>query len=591
MTAPSPDQLATSPPAFAITVDGSPLDTSYQVVSIEVWTGVNKLPRARLVISDGSAAEETFPISETSALIPGVALAISIGYGSSLTAVFTGVIHRQGLEVTVECPSRLVVEATDKAMAMTLARQNAIFQNVTDSAVIEKLIGAAGLSAKVSSTSTQHESIVQYYASAWDLMILRAQANGMVVTVADATVTVALPDTGASPVLTLTYGQSVLDFRADMDAASQLSASAIQSFAWDPSTQALATSGGASASVTTPGNISSSTLAEVFDVSAYWQQTGGEMQAAELTDWSSAELLKSQLSKIRGQARFQGSALVTPGSMVALAGLGARFNGNGFVSGVHHRLAEGLWRTTVDIGLSPAWFAATAPNVPAPGASGQLPPVNNLQTGIVKQIDQDPDGEFRVLVTLPLLQAAEGAGLWARFGSFYASNGIGSNFYPEIGDELVLGFLNGDPRYPVILGSLYSKANAPPYPPASGGDGAPNNVKSFMSKSKLHIDFVENLPELLIATPGKQSLSLNDKTPAITITDSNGNSVTMDGSGITLKSASDITLTASGSIKMSAGADVAISASASLTASASASAKLSADGQMQISGATVALNP
>lgn len=589
MTAPSPDQLATSPPAFAITVDGSPLDTSYQVLSIEVWTGVNKLPRARLVISDGSAADETFPISESSALIPGVALAISIGYGSSLTGIFTGVISRQGLEVTVEGPSRLVVEATDKAMAMALARQNAIFANVTDSAVIEKLIGNAGLSAKVTGTSTQHEAIVQYYASAWDLMILRAQANGMVVTVADATVTVAPPDTGASPVLTLTYGQSILDFRADMDAASQYSAGAIQSFAWDPATQALATSGSASASVTTPGNISSSTLAEVFAVSPYWQQTGGEMQAAELTDWSSAELLKSQLAKIRGQVRFQGSALVTPGCMVTLAGLGARFNGNGFVSGVHHRLAEGLWKTTVDIGLSPAWFAATAPNIPAPGASGQLPPINNLQTGIVKQIDQDPDGEFRVLVTLPLLQAADGA-VWARFGSFYASNGIGSNFYPEIGDELVLSFLNGDPRYPVVLGSLYSKANPPPYPPASGGDGAPNNVKSFMSKSKIHIDFVEDSPELLIATP-KQSVSLNDKSTAITITDANGNTVTMNDSGITLKSASDITLTASGSIKMSAGADVTISASASLTASASASAKLSADGQVQITGATVALNP
>ena len=226
-----------------------------------------------------------------------------------------------------------------------------------------------------------------------------------------------------------------------------------------------------------------------------------------------------------------------------------------------------------------------------PGASGQFPPINNLQTGIVKQIDQDPDGEYRVLVTLPLLQAQGGAGVWARFGSFYASNGIGSNFYPEIGDEVILSFLNGDPRYPVVLGSLYSKANPPPYPPTSGGSGAPNNIKSFMSKSKLHIDFIEDSPELLITTPANQSISLNDKTKAITITDANGNSITMNDSGITLKSASDITLTATGAIKMSAGSDVTISASASLNVSASASAQISASGPMQIKGATVALNP
>ena len=134
-----------------------------------------------------------------------------------------------------------------------------------------------------------------------------------------------------------------------------------------------------------------------------------------------------------------------PVPSVTLAGLGARFNGNAYVSGVHHRLSEGLWRTTAEIGLSPAWFAAAAPNVSAPGASGQLPPIANLQTGIVKQIDQDPDGEFRVLVTLPLLQAAGGLGVWARFGAFYASNGVGVNFYPEIGDEAVVAFMNGAP--------------------------------------------------------------------------------------------------------------------------------------------------
>ncbi len=589
MAAPSPDQLATSPPAYAITVDGSPLDTSIQIVSIEIWSGVNRLPRARLVISDGSAADEDFPISDGSSLIPGVTLAIAMGYGSSPSTVFSGVIHRQGIEATRNGPSRLVVEATDKAMAMTLARANAVFQNTTDSAVCQKLIGDAGLTAQVTATSTQHEAIVQYYASPWDMVVMRAQANSMVVTVNDATVTVAPPDTSGTPVLTLTFGQSILDMRLEMDASTQFSASAIQSYAWDPGTQQMVQSSSASADVSTPGNISSTTLSQVFNVGSYLQQTGGEMVAAELSDWSSAELMKNQLSKIRGQIRFQGSALVAPGKMVALAGLGARFNGNGFVSAVDHRLHEGLWTTTVDIGLSPAWFSDVAQRIAAPGASGQLPPLNNLQSGVVKQIDQDPDGEYRVLVTLPLLQTSDG--VWARFGAFYASNGIGVNFYPEIGDEVVLGFLGGDPRYPVILGSLYSKANPPPYPPQSGGDGAPNNTKSVMSKAKLHIDFIESDPQLLVTTPAQQNLCLNDKNKSVTLADANGNSITLDSNGITLKSASDITLNASGSIKMTADADVTISASASFSANASTSAKLSSDGAVQVKGATVGLNP
>lgn len=589
MTAPSPVTLATTIPAYAITVNGSALDSSYQVVSIETWVGANKLPKARLVISDGSAADATFPISETSSLIPGVTLEIALGYGSSTSTVFSGVIHRQGLEFTSNAPSRLVVEATDKAMVMTLARANAVYLNKKDSDIISSLISAAGASPTVTSTSTVHEAMVQYYSTPWDFTILRAQANGMVVFVSGGTVTVSPPDTSKSAVLTLTFGQSILDFKAEMDASTQYSSGSIQSYGWDPATQALAQSSSASASVTTPGNISSSTLAGVFGVSTYLQQTGGEMVQAELTDWSSAELLKSQLSKIRGQARFQGSNLAVPGCMVTLAGLGARFNGDAWVSGVHHHMAEGLWTTTVDIGLSPNWFAETAANVPAPGASGQLPPIAGIQTGIVKQIDSDPDGEFRVLVTVPLLQATDG--VWARFGSFYASNGIGSNFYPEIGDEVALAFLNGDPRYPVILGSLYSKANPPPFPPTTGGDGAPNDIKAFETKSKMLIQFTEHIPQLMLSTPAPQSLTIDDQAGSIVLKDKNGNTITMDSSGITLKSASDLTLTASGSIKATADADVSIKASAGLTTSASSQTQISCDGPVQIKGATVALNP
>jgi Rhs element Vgr protein len=579
MTAPSPVELATSIVGFTVTANGQALPPSVQVKAIDVWTGVNKLPKARLVISDGSAADQDFPISDSASLIPGATLQIALGYSGSETTVFTGVVYRQGLDVSVNGPSRLIVEATDKAKVMTLARRNQIFQNMTDSAVCAKLISDAGLSAAVTSTSLSYESIVQYYCTSWDLLLIRAQLNGMVVTVNNAKVTVAAPDTSASPVLTLTYGQSILDFRAEMDASTQFAASAIQSVAWDPSTQLPAKSGQAQANVSTPGNISSDTLAQVFNVSAYDQQTAGALQSSDLTQWSSAELLKSRLAKIRGETTFQGSALVTPGCMVTLAGLGDRFNGEAYVSGIHHRLSEGLWRTSVEIGLSPDWFAASAADIAAPDGAGQLPPANNLQIGTVTQIDQDPQGEYRVLVTLPVLQQSQGVGVWARFGSFYASKAIGSFFYPEIGDEVVVAFLSGDPRYPVILGSLYSAKNPPPSQPT-----AANNLKMFMTRSKLHMDFDEDQKAISLITPAGQSLKINDTEKSITLTDANGNSLTMSASGVVINSGTkDITI--------SAGNSVTVTAKSAFSATGTGSAKLTSTGMVQVQGATVALNP
>lgn len=576
MASTSPVQAATSDVSCTITANGSPLDSTYQVVSVDVWNGVNKLPKARLVISDGSPADETFPISESSTLIPGATLSIALGYGGTTATVFTGIVYRQGLDVSRSGPSRLIVEATDKAMAMTLCRKNAIFQNSTDSDVCQKLISQAGLTASVTSTSVQHESIVQYYASDWDMLVMRAQCSGMVVTVDNATVTVAPPDTSSSPVLTLQYGDSILDLRTEMDASTQFSASSIQSFAWDPSSQALASSSTAQSSIATPGNLSSDTLAQVFGVSQYLQQTAALLTAAELTQWSSAELVKTQLSKIRGEVRFQGSSLPTPGCTVTLAGLGARFNGAAWVSAVHQHFSNGFWRTTLDLGLSSQWFAAEH-DVSAPGASAQVPAAM-LQIGVVKQIDQDPDGEYRVLVTLPLLQDPNQNGVWARFGSYYASAGIGSFFYPEINDEVVVGFLSGDPRTPVILGSLYSAKNQAPLQPESQ-----NNTKSIMSRSKLHIDFKEDTNTIAIVTPANQSVQLNDNDGTITLTDKNGNSIKMSSSGIAINSASDINITATGSVT--------ISANSALNASGSASAQFTSSGVVQVKGATVALNP
>ncbi|KUR72075.1 type VI secretion system tip protein VgrG [Novosphingobium sp. FSW06-99] len=575
MTAPSPVDLATTVVGFSVTCGGTALPPSIQIVSIDVWTGVNRLPKARMVISDGSAGEENFSTSDSGLLVPGVTITIAFGYGGSETTVFSGIVYRQAIEASNNGPPRLIVEATDKAMVMTLARGNAVFSDMTDSEVCEKLIGDAGLTPAVTATDSVQTN-VQYYASPWDLVIMRAQANGMVVIAKAGTVTVAPPDTGRDPVLTLTFGSSILDFRTEMDASTQFDGNAIQSIAWDPATQTLATSSTAQASVSVPGNISSATLAGVFGVSEFVQQTPGPLATGELTQWASAELMMSHLSKIRGSVRFQGSALTEPGSIVTLAGLGDRFNGNGWVAGVHHRLAEGLWRTTLELGLSPNWFATVAPNVAAPGAAGLLPPVHGLQAATVMQIDADPAGEFRVQVSLPLLKSTDG--IWARLGSFYASSGFGAFFYPEIGDEVIVGFLAGDPRFPVVLGALYSKARPPALTPE-----AANNTKSIRTRANLHLDFLEDSQTVQIVTPGNQTIVVNDTDKSITIKDMNGNSIVMGMTGIAIKSASDITISATGSIT--------IGADSALSASGTASAQLKSTGVVTVSGATVALNP
>lgn len=553
MSASSPLLMAGATVSFSIKVDGKAVPDTVEVLSLDTWVSVNKVPKARIVAYDGSASDQNFPVSNLKTFVPGNKIEIAAGYAGKNTVIFKGVIVKQGIEINQTEGSKLVVEITDQAMKMTLSRKNAIYEKIKDSELIEKLIQENGLEKKVAATNTVYEDIVQYYATDWDLMLTRAELNSFVVIVEGGKVTVAKPDTDQPPALKVVYGESILDLQADMDAATQFASSAIQSTTWDGAEQKLSEAGPGAVKVKEQGNLSSAELAKVFDVKTFVQQTGATLEKSSLQDWSSAELLKSMLSKIRGRVRFQGSALAQAGKTIELGGLGERFNGVAFISGVHHNISSGDWLTTATFGLQWPWFTDEAPHISAPEASGQLPPIQGLQTGKVKQVDEDPAKEFRVLVSMPILRD-ESKGVWARLGTFYGSNEVGAVFYPEVGDEVIVGFMNQDPRDPVIVGSVYSKKLPPPYPPDKE-----NKTKAIVTRSKMQIVFNDEDTILQIKTP-KQEITLDDKAGAITIKDSNDNSICLSDQGISFKSAKGITLEAKEHINIFADKNLMLSA-------------------------------
>src|SRR5688572_5514481 len=93
--------------SYEIKASGKAIDSTYQVVSIDTWNGVNKVPRARVVLFDGSAAESTFPVSSTATFLPGTAVEISGGYNGKLQSLFSGIVIRHGIEIPRNAASTL----------------------------------------------------------------------------------------------------------------------------------------------------------------------------------------------------------------------------------------------------------------------------------------------------------------------------------------------------------------------------------------------------------------------------------------------------------------------------------------------------
>jgi uncharacterized protein involved in type VI secretion and phage assembly len=140
--------------------------------------------------------------------------------------------------------------------------------------------------------------------------------------------------------------------------------------------------------------------------------------------------------------------------------------------------------------------------------------------------------------------------IWARVACAFAGNDRGAFLLPDVGDEVIVVFVNGDPRFPVVVGGLWNGSSTPPET-ISGGQ---NRKKVIRSKNgvKLTMDDQDGQEQFIAETPGGQKITLKDGPGAVWIEDSNGNSVKLETAGITVTASAKVTVNAS-TVEISAG--------------------------------------
>ncbi|MCD9019678.1 type VI secretion system tip protein VgrG [Parachryseolinea silvisoli] len=594
----SPLNAKSDLPTYTILIDGTAIKDTYLVLSISVTKAINSINEAKVVLLDGDTTTGTFEASESDDFVPGKKIEISLGYHSTNETVFKGIITAQSIKVRSrvnQLVSQLTLQCMDEAVKLTVGRKSKYFKDKKDSEIISSILTEAGITKKVDATTFAYKKMVQYDCTDWDFIVSRADVNGFIAICNDGTLEVTAPVLSGTADLAVTYGIDIIDFAADLDAQYQIDS--VSSTAWDGTMLQVTTGTSAEPSVNAHGNITGKKLSEVLGSKVYTLQSAVPEDASVLKGWANAKLQQMRLAKIQGYVTFPGNAAPKLGKLLQLNSFGTRFNGDAFISGVHHTLEEGTWVTRVNFGLEPAFFTETK-KILAPAAAGALPAAPGLQIGTVKQIDQDTDGEYRILVDLPMVEAT-GIGIWARLSHPYATDGAGFYFLPEVSDEVVLGFLNEDPRFPVIIGSLYGKKKKPPYTPESK-----NNTKGFVSKSKLKLTFDEEKKSITLETPGGNKVILDDDGKSLTIQDQNKNKITLSADGIVFDSAKDVKFTAKGNFSIDAidlvanakgdvnlaGNNINAKAKLALLAQGTAQATLKASGQVEVKGGMVMIN-
>ncbi len=564
---------------FTVSVGGNALSGENHVHSISVFKEINRIPTATIVISDGESSKQDFELSNQDLLIPGKEIEITAGYHSDEQTIFKGIIIKHSIKIRKNS-SVLILECKDKAVKMTIGRKSAYYYDLKDSAIFEEIIAKYGNEKEIEDTTFEHAELIQFNASDWDFMVSRAQANGKLCIADDGKLTISKPNISQKEIETVAFGSSMLDFDGEIDARNQFSK--ITSYGWSHTDQKIVEVEGKNPNVSLNGNLAAADLSKVVGLDNLELKHGGNLNETQLHDWADATWLYQQLAKVRGRVSFQGIPSVKPNTILNLEGVGNRFNGKVYISGVKHTIESGQWTCDAQFGFNPQWFSETY-EIHTPSASGLLPAIKGLHIGIVSQLEGDPDGEDKILVKIPIIDS-EKQGVWCRISSLDAGDKRGAFFRPEIKDEVIVGFINEDPNQGVVLGMLHSSAK--PSPITASDD---NHEKGFITRSEMKLIFDDDKVSVTIETPAGKKFTMNEDSGEIVIEDENSNVITLDSSGIVMESAGDITIKASGDVAIE-GVNIGIKASAEFKAEGGAGAEVSTSAIAVLKGSLVQIN-
>ncbi|HEY3706085.1 MAG TPA: phage baseplate assembly protein V [Terracidiphilus sp.] len=125
--------------------------------------------------------------------------------------------------------------------------------------------------------------------------------------------------------------------------------------------------------------------------------------------------------------------------------------------------------------------------------------------------------------------------IWARVAVPFAGNNRGAFFIPDVGDEVAIAFIGGDPRGAIVLGSLWNGQDSAPE--TIGGSQDSVDRWTFTGKAGTRIAIVEqpsSSATISFTTPGGLSGTLTDQGSSIEFKDSSETSVKIDSSGVTV---------------------------------------------------------
>jgi phage baseplate assembly protein V len=159
---------------------------------------------------------------------------------------------------------------------------------------------------------------------------------------------------------------------------------------------------------------------------------------------------------------------------------------------------------------------------------------------LVAKVTGDPEHECQVTLRFPFFDGGTAESDWCRVAQPYAGNGYGAVFVPEEGDEVLVAFIHGDMRFPIVLGGLYNGRDKPPTDRTTSKD-----QKMIRTKHghQVVLDDSQGQEAIRITTADGHELILDDASGTVAVT-GNGVKITLEDSGTVTVQGSTVTVEA-----------------------------------------------
>jgi uncharacterized protein involved in type VI secretion and phage assembly len=550
-----------------IKIDGRDMAAEFMadLEQVTVETTLHLPAVATLVIHDAD-----LQWIDDAALAPGKALQIETKVSDSNSSQQATLFNGEIVELEPILNSQrytLLVRAFDRLHRLARGRHTRSFLNQKDSDLAATFAGEAGMQSSADATSAVHEYLLQYNESNLLFLQRRAAANGYLVYADGKKLCFRKPDANGKKVK-LSMVENMVEFRPRLSAVEHVDK--VQVRGWD-----------VKAKQAVVGQATSSKLPPQVDVKPKdWLKLKPELLYSDCRNTNQTQaqtlaqsLLDRQQSRyIEAEGRTLGQPDLLAGAQVEVSAVGKRFAGTYTVTAATHTLDESGYFVDFSVsGVNPATLLNSL--LPEP----ELPGGDGLVIGIVTN-NKDPDGLGRVKVKFPWL-SEEDESNWARVSIPGGAAGGGFMSLPEINDEVLVGFQQGDINTPFVLGGLWNGKDKPPLQSDTFLTGSGNSARivqrAFYSRTghKITLDDTENKG-------------------GVTIEDSNGNRIALNiekdtllikaKGDITIQSEANLALSAKKNITLAADGDVSFDAKGKLDTNAGSGISLDSKGQFAV---------